>query len=120
MASRPDLRRHSWLAAGRMSSCQMYESGEPSVGFTMTGDSHMSDRPELRIDPTSNISTGAIANMSGAYSVEASSQGHPQETVPVYSRPALSHCGPSQRASTIAASRPLAGMANGLRCRPRV
>ena len=37
----------------------------------MTGDSHMSDRPELRIDPASIISTGAIANVSGAYSVEA-------------------------------------------------
>lgn len=33
----------------------------------------LSDRPELRIDPTSIISTGAIANVSGAqvYSVEA-------------------------------------------------
>src|SRR5215467_3075348 len=33
----------------------------------------LSDRPELRIDPTTLISTGAIANVSGAqvYSVEA-------------------------------------------------
>ena len=48
----------------------------------------LSDRPELRIDPTAIITTRAISNVSGAqvYSVEASRDSHVSAT-PYYSLP---------------------------------
>ena len=56
-------------SAATPSSCSSRRVNRVTGAQTLT----LSDRPELRIDPTAIITTGAIANVSGAqvYSVEA-------------------------------------------------